>query len=171
MSEFVQDRVWKKLKGWKEKFLTAAGRETLIESVAQFIHTYIMGYVLLPASICDHLESMISKFRWGSKQGERKIHWVSWNKLYQKKSKGGMRIRSFWALNEALLAKQGWKILTQPNSFLSQCLKAKNFSSTDILHASEGYSPSFTWKSIWHATWIIKKCGFWKIGNGSHVNI
>jgi len=38
---FVQDRVWKKLKGWKEKFLSIAGREVLIKSVVQAIPTYV----------------------------------------------------------------------------------------------------------------------------------
>ncbi|XP_057439477.1 uncharacterized protein LOC130731262 [Lotus japonicus] len=31
---FVQERVWKKLKGWKEKSLSMEGREVLIKSVA-----------------------------------------------------------------------------------------------------------------------------------------
>jgi hypothetical protein len=30
----VMDKVWKKLKGWKEKFLSRAGKETLIKAVA-----------------------------------------------------------------------------------------------------------------------------------------
>ena len=30
---FVQERVWKKLKGWNEKFLSTAGMEVLIKSV------------------------------------------------------------------------------------------------------------------------------------------
>jgi len=71
---FVQDRVWKKLKGWKEKFLSITGREVLIKSVVQAIPTYVMSYFLLSMVLCEHIERMISKFWWGSKQGERKIH-------------------------------------------------------------------------------------------------
>jgi hypothetical protein len=41
--QFIQDRVWKKLKGWKEKNLSFAGRATLIKVVAQAIPTYIMS--------------------------------------------------------------------------------------------------------------------------------
>lgn len=77
--DFVQDRVWKKLKGWKEKFLSLAGREILIKSVAQAIPTYVMGCFSLPLSLCEHIEGMIRRFWWGSKQGERKIHWINWN--------------------------------------------------------------------------------------------
>lgn len=120
--EFIQDRVWKKLKGWKEKYLTAAGREVLIKAVAQSIPSYVMGCFLLPSSLCDHLESMISKFWWGSKQGERKIYWISWERLCSNKYEGGMGFRSFRAFNEALLAKQSWGILSNPSSLLSKCL-------------------------------------------------
>jgi hypothetical protein len=38
---FIQDKVWKKLKGWKEKNLSYAGRGTLIKAVAQAIPTYL----------------------------------------------------------------------------------------------------------------------------------
>jgi hypothetical protein len=40
---FVKDRVWKKIKGWKEKCLSRAGKETLIKAVAQAIPKYIMS--------------------------------------------------------------------------------------------------------------------------------
>lgn len=33
----VMDRVWKKVKGWKERCLSRAGREVLLKSVAQAI--------------------------------------------------------------------------------------------------------------------------------------
>ena len=87
---FIQERVWKKLKGWKEKFLSYAGREVHIKSVVQAIPTYIMSCFSLPVGLCEHVESMISRFWWGSKQGERKIHWVSWNGLCKPKKEGGM---------------------------------------------------------------------------------
>lgn len=39
----VIERVWKKIKGWKEKFLSRAGKEVLIKVVARAIPSYIMS--------------------------------------------------------------------------------------------------------------------------------
>jgi hypothetical protein len=105
--QFLLDKVWKKLKGWKEKHLSFAGRATLIKAVAQAIPTYIMSSFLLPKSFCEHMESQICKFWWGNNVDKRKIHWINWKKTCKAKSKGEMGFKNLRAFNEALLAKQG----------------------------------------------------------------
>lgn len=51
--KFVRDRVWKKLKGWKERALSQVGREVLIKSVVQSIFQRMscMGCFALPPAI------------------------------------------------------------------------------------------------------------------------
>jgi hypothetical protein len=49
---YLADRVWKKLKGWKEKKLSFAGRGVLIKAVVQAIPTYLMSCFLLPKKMC-----------------------------------------------------------------------------------------------------------------------
>ena len=70
-------RVWSKLKGGKEKMMSQVGREILIKAVAQAISTYTMGYILLPKGLLKDLEGMMSRFWWGQKTQERKVHWLS----------------------------------------------------------------------------------------------
>jgi hypothetical protein len=74
---FVQDRIWKKIKGWKEKCLSKAGKETLIKAVAQAIPSYIMSCYKIPEGCCANIESMLSNFWWGSSEHKKKIHWMS----------------------------------------------------------------------------------------------
>ncbi|CAI8589003.1 unnamed protein product [Vicia faba] len=65
--KLVVERVWKKVKGWKENFLSKAGKEVLIKAVAQAIPAYIMSYYRISKSSCKEIEYMIIKFWWGSK--------------------------------------------------------------------------------------------------------
>jgi len=73
--------------------------------------------------------------------------------------------------NEALLAKQVWILIKQPNSLLTNCLKAKYFPHTDVLKSRRGHNPNFVWSSIYHAKSVIQKGGCWKIGDGCKVNV
>jgi hypothetical protein len=90
---YIQDMVWKKLKGWKGKNLSFAGRGTLIKTVAQAIPTYLMSSFLLLRGICDQLDRMISSFWWGNNVDKRKIHRINWEKTCKQKSLGGMGFR------------------------------------------------------------------------------
>jgi hypothetical protein len=54
----VQERVGKKLKGWKENCLSRAGKEILIKDVAQAIPNYIMSCYKLLEVCCNDMEAM-----------------------------------------------------------------------------------------------------------------
>nr|XP_023872480.1 uncharacterized protein LOC111985081 [Quercus suber] len=89
----IKERIWKKLKGWKEKLLSQAGREILIKAVVQAIPTYTMSCFKLPKGLINEIEGLIRKFWWGYHGEHKRIHWVSWEKLCLPKSKGGMDFR------------------------------------------------------------------------------
>ncbi|XP_058753366.1 uncharacterized protein LOC131626560 [Vicia villosa] len=77
----VIDKVWKKVKGWKEKLLSMAGEDVLIKSVEQAIPTYVMRYFRLLEDLCKEIESLLSRFWWGSLKEEKRIHWLSCSKM------------------------------------------------------------------------------------------
>ncbi|GAU35403.1 hypothetical protein TSUD_160540 [Trifolium subterraneum] len=73
--------------------------------------------------------------------------------------------------NEVLLAKQGWRIATQPTSMVAKVLKAKYFPKSHFLEAKMGNRISYTWRSILHSRWILKKGCYWTIGNGEQRSL
>ena len=92
--------------GWKERYISKAGREILIKTVAQAIPTYSMSLFKLPRSICDNINSLVARYWWGQNQEERKIHWIKWSIMCNSKMKGGTGFKDLHAFNLAMLAKQ-----------------------------------------------------------------
>ena len=68
----IKERIWKKLKGWKEKLLSQAGREILIKAVVQAIPMYTMSCFKLPKGLIKEIEVLIRKFWWVIEGSKRK---------------------------------------------------------------------------------------------------
>lgn len=76
----------------------------------------------------------MNPFWWGNGGTDsRGIHWFSRNKLSMHKSNGGMGFHNLYAFNLAMLGKQGWPIITSPNSLVSRTFKAKYFPNFDLV--------------------------------------
>ncbi|KAK6157650.1 hypothetical protein DH2020_011898 [Rehmannia glutinosa] len=167
----IQERVLQKLKGWKERMLSRAGKEILIKAIIQAIPTYVMCCFLLPKGICEDIEQKTARFWWGSGDGEQKTHWASWDLLTKSKEHGGIGFRSLYTFNLAMLSKQVWRLLLNPDSIAAQLLRAKYFPRTDILHANVGYQPSFLWRSLMASKEFVKNGSGWRVGNGTNINV
>jgi hypothetical protein len=167
----VMNRVWKKVKGWKERFLSRAGKETLIKAVAQAIPNYILSCYKMPIGCCREIYSILAKFWWGSNTDQKKIHWMSWERLSKAKVDGGMGFRGMEEFNKALLGKHCWRLVSGEPSLLEKIFKSRYYPSGDFMNAKEGCQPSFAWTSIISARGLIDKGGLWKIGNGRSVRI
>ena len=55
----------------------------------------------------------------------KKIHWRSWERLCLTKHEGGIGFKNLYAYNLAMLAKQGWRIITNPDSLIARLYKAR----------------------------------------------
>jgi hypothetical protein len=168
---YLKDRIWKRLQGWMERLLSGGGKEILIKSVVQAIPTYSMALFKLPRGLCEHITSMVRKFWWGSKKGERKAAWVSWDTMIMPKYKGGLGFRDIEIFNLALLARQVWRILQDPETLSARILKAVYFPQSDILSAAVGSRPSQVWRSLCEGRDMIKLGLIRRIGNGATTNI
>ena len=130
-----------------------------------------MSYFKLPKGLIKDIEVMIRKFWWGYSSDTRKIHWVKWEKLCSPKEDGGLWFKEIEKVNEALLAKQVWHMMKNPESLCLKVFKARFFPNCSILEANESKAGSYAWKSILSAREVVKNGTVWRIGDGNSVGI
>ncbi|KAL4362884.1 hypothetical protein GQ457_04G002440 [Hibiscus cannabinus] len=147
------------------------GKEVLIKSVLQAVPVYAMHCFLLPITLCRAMEQIMAKFWWRNNGSNKGIHWTTWAQLTRSKNEGGIGFRNLSQFNVALLAKQCWRLVTQPNCLMAKILKARYYPQTDFLNSSLGSSPWYVWRSLWSAKGLILQGMGWRIGSGHHVNI
>lgn len=90
--------------------------------------------------------------------------------MCKKKCDGGLGFRDLHDFNIALLGKQCWRIITQPDK-VSQLLKARYFSNSNFFEAKIGANPSFVWRSFMEAQSLVKLGYIWRVGSGTSINV
>jgi hypothetical protein len=168
---YLKDRIWKRVQGCMEKKFSGGGKEILIKSVLQAIPTFSMALFKLPRGLCDHITSMVRKFWWGSKNGERKAAWVSWESMTMPKYRGGLGFRDIELFNLALLARQVWRILIDPESLSARVHKAVYFPNCNVLEATLDSRPSQIWRSLCDGQDILQQGLIRRIGDGTSTGI
>lgn len=131
--------------------------------------TYSMSLFKIPKTICDGINSTLSKYWWGQTRNEKKIHWINWSKLCESKRKGGMGFRDIYGFNLAMLAKQAWRLLTETHSLFYRVYKARYFPLCTFMDAELGTNPSFVWWSLLQAHEVIREGSIWEVGDGDQL--
>nr|XP_027124015.1 uncharacterized protein LOC113740676 [Coffea arabica] len=146
-------------------------KEVLLKSVALALPSYAMSVFRLSKSLCKELSGMMARFWWGNDQGEKRMHWKKWTDLADRKENGELGFRDLLCFNEALLAKQVWRLLTCPNLLVSKVMKSKYFSKSNIFESKVKARASWIWQSL-HSSLEMLENGVWKqVGDGTTVKI
>lgn len=109
-------------------------------------------------------------FWWGG-EAKHKLMWTAWSELCKPKCSGGLGFRNLHAFNLALLAKQSWRLLMNPETLLGQVFKAKYFLNSSFFEAQLGSRPSATWRGILKARRYLEKWLRIRIGNGQATRL
>lgn len=127
----IVDRIRQKAASWSTRFLSRAGKLTMLKSVLSAIPTYTMSCFMIHVSLSKRIQSVLTRFWWDDTSGKKKMYWVSWERLTKPKTEGGLGLRDIQLFNEALLAKIAWRLITSPGCLLAKVYK-ENTATTKV---------------------------------------
>jgi len=82
-----------------------------------------------------------------------------------------MGFRDLTLFNKAMLGKQGWRLMTRPDSLCARVIKGKYYPNGEFLTATRKRKCSETWKAILFGREALKLGMIKRIGPGDTVNI
>ncbi|GLT69946.1 hypothetical protein SLA2020_420550 [Shorea laevis] len=133
----------------------------------------MMSTFLLPKSFCESINAGLRKFWWGFPQDKRhSLSLLAWDNICQPKAFGGLGIRSMLSLNNSLLAKLGWKLISNQPLLWVDVLWAKYLrNGVSFLKAPNSPLSSWIWKGLLKNRKVVEKGACISISNGLNVEI
>lgn len=171
MLSYIKDNMRGKLSNWYSKSLSQGGKEVLLKLVAMAMPVFAMSCFKLPQVTVKNLSSAMADYWWSSFEHASKIHWQSWEYLCLPKALGGMGFRDIGLFNQALLAKQAWRILHFPHCLLARLLKSRYFPEAGFLEAGLGNRPSYGWRSVSFGKYLLSEGLEKRVGNGASIKV
>ncbi|KAF7806699.1 ribonuclease H [Senna tora] len=167
--QMIYANLQEKLQSWKGKLLSKAGRLTLIKSVLTSMSLCHLNYYKLTKAEAMKCDSILAHFFWGSDRQRNKPHMLNWEAICKPMNLGGLGVKSFSEFNQALLAKQFWRILVHQNTLLSVIMKAKYATSESPVGFKCPRTASKQWKDIFSAKDVVLNHIKWQVGTGHSI--
>ncbi|KAF7141788.1 hypothetical protein RHSIM_Rhsim06G0122200 [Rhododendron simsii] len=114
-----------------------------------------MSSIKFPSYVTKKISSIFSNFLWSGTANKKSVHWKNWSSVCFSKAEGGHGIKDLHLFNQALLAKQSWRILDHPTCLFSSFFLSKFYHSTPFLEVKPLTSSSWAWKSILHGRDVL----------------
>ena len=76
------DKLKSKIQSWGATWLNKVGKIVLINSILDSMPIYQTSMLLAPKGTVTQIDKLLRRFLWeGGKNGEKKMHLVSWDKV------------------------------------------------------------------------------------------
>eukprot|EP00253_Pinus_taeda_P034952 PITA_34952 len=160
---------------WSYRWLSRAGRLTLLKSVLLAIPVYWAALTWIPKGILEKIRRLCCRFLWAGSNEKSVLPWVAWDKIARPKEWGGWGIKRLPEFSLSLAAKSGWRLISMENLW-TRVIKRKYIDPTpleDWIRSQEKKSKqsSVIWKATLEAFSVIEQGLAWKVGDGKNVRI
>ena len=82
-----------------------------------------------------------------------------------------MGFKDLALFNDALLAKQAWRLPQNKNSLFYRVFKPNFFPHCSIMEVTKSQARSYAWRSILKGREVLKEGMRWRVANGSSIRI
>ncbi|GJU66584.1 protein LAZ1, partial [Tanacetum coccineum] len=137
-----------RIRDWKNKSLSFAGRLQLCKSVISSMQVYWASVLAIPFVIIDDIQQLIRGFLWCNGEYRRRKSKVAWDDICLPKHEGGLGIWCLRVFNLALMTTHIWNIVSHKDSLWVRWIhmyKLKNRTFWDIRPKA---SMSWGWRKI-----------------------
>ncbi|KAF9624332.1 hypothetical protein IFM89_009615 [Coptis chinensis] len=110
------DRVTAKLKDWKARMLSHAGRLQLILSVLTAMPIYWYRTFIIPKTVIEQIEKVCARFLWSGVEIKRCHHQASFSTLCKSKEEGGLGIMNMGLWNKGAYCGLVYRIAAREES-------------------------------------------------------
>eukprot|EP00253_Pinus_taeda_P023807 PITA_23807 len=172
---WLTTKIEARISHWSYKWLSRAGRLTLIKSVLLAIPVYWAALTWVPKGTLEKIRRICSRFLWAGSKESVVLPWVAWEKVARPKDWGGWGIKSLPEFSLSLAAKSGWRLIKLENLW-TRVIKRKYIDLVPLEDwirnpAKNKNNASVIWKETVESFRVIEQGLAWKIGNGQNVKI
>ncbi|XP_060973869.1 uncharacterized protein LOC133039086 [Cannabis sativa] len=139
---FLVDRALQRVRSWKTRLLSKAGKTCLIQSVGSALASYVAA-----------------------------TEPISLNVARKPKLRGGLGFRTVEAVNKAFMTKWAWKALTDNTNTWSKVVQAKYLKGRNFLNLEKQGGESGMWKAILDSRGVLEKEWFGRDNAQAMLNI
>ncbi|CAA7058008.1 unnamed protein product [Microthlaspi erraticum] len=160
-------QIQKKLDSWTNKFLSFAGRLTLLSSVISGIIGFWTSAFILPKKVIRRINSLSSSFLWHGRTGISTGAKVAWKLLSSPKMEGGLGIKDTVSWNNASILKLIWLLFFRAGSIWVAWIRRSYISNSSFWALNEkNYSYSWMFRKILKLRKLAIQFLRIKLGNG-----
>ena len=164
----LADKIYNKFSRWKGSCLSFAERLTFIKLVITSFLLHSFTIYKWPSFLISYVERSIRNFLWSGSADDKKIVTIPWKLYCLPIKEGGLGIKQLKVLNDTMLSKLAWNLLSSYSDFAIFVLRKR------FLHCSgiprQNYLQSSVWSSIKGIYSSLRLDCLWFIGAQSKLN-
>ncbi|CAL1358963.1 unnamed protein product [Linum trigynum] len=144
--DILVDKITKRIRSWRAKKLTYAGRLQLLNFVILGIVQYWMQLFVLPKQALKRIQKICSQFLWhGTDEGRAK---VAWEYISLPKQEGGLGVKDLGAWNQACSIRLLWLFLMNSGTLWVAWMNEYKCRQHDLWSFRVQYNSSWAWRKL-----------------------